>query len=66
MTPEQRREYVAGNQAKRDTLNAQLTELSRQRDQYIAAERSKTAGKADSFDARVSEIVAAQAAKRLK
>lgn len=66
LTPEQRRSYVQEQQAKRDKINTQLTELSRQRDDYIAAERKKAPANADSFDARVSQIVAEQAAKRLK
>lgn len=66
LTPEQRKSYIQEQQVKRDKINTQLTELSRQRDDYIAAERSKAPANADSFDARVSQIVAEQAAKRLK
>jgi len=62
LSPAQRKAYVASRQAKRDTLNALLAELSEKRAAYVLKERRAAAG-ADSFDTKVSEIISAQAAR---
>jgi len=66
MTMDQRKEFLQGQQTNRAAINAEIEKLSRQRTEYIDAEKKKTAGKGDSFDAKVAEIVNEQAAKKLK
>lgn len=63
MTPSERKVYVTAQQAKRDTLNAKLTDLSKKRSGYIEKERARLAaeGRGDAFDTKVSQIISVQA-----
>lgn len=60
------RAEVAKKQQERETLQAQIVKLNRERDDYISAERKKLAGskKMDSFDEQVATSIRAQAAKK--
>lgn len=66
MTPEAREDHVRKQTAKRADLGRQVNELVRQRDELIAAERTKLAasGAKDSFDGQVAQTVREQAAKK--
>jgi len=66
MTPQERVAYLAKQRVKRNALNVELEELARKRAGYIEKEQKRlaAAGKGDSFDAKVGEIIAAQAAAR--
>jgi hypothetical protein len=68
MSAKEQAQYVASRQAERDGLNAHMEELSRLRAAWIEAEQKKLAaqGGGDSFDARVAQIIAEQAARKLK
>jgi hypothetical protein len=68
MTDTQRKEYVQKQTAEREKLNAQITTLAKQREEFISAEKKKqaAAGSKDSFDATVSRIVESQAEKKLR
>ncbi len=63
MTAAQRAAYVTKQQEKRAALNKRLSELSQKRADFIVKEQKRLAGKGDSFDAKVAEIIAAEAAK---
>ncbi len=65
MTPSERKAYVTAQQAKRDSLNAKLAELSKKRAVYVEKERARlvSEGGGDAFDAKVSQIISAQAAR---
>jgi Mg-chelatase subunit ChlD len=63
LTPAERRAYVARQQSLRAELNAKLSDLSQKRADYIAKEQARLAGQGDSFDAKVAEIIAAEAAR---
>jgi hypothetical protein len=66
MSADERKAYLTQQQAKRTEINAQLDKLSRQRTDYIEAEKKKAAsGKGDAFDAKIAEIVNQQAEKKL-
>ena len=64
LTAEEREKLIGQKKAEREQLNKQLAEISKKRNDYIAAEsaKNKKAG-AKSFDAKVSEAIAAQLAK---
>jgi hypothetical protein len=66
LSKEEREKYVAGKQKERDTLNAKLSDLTKQRAAFIEQEtkRLATAGKGDSFDQKVTEIINTQADKK--
>jgi hypothetical protein len=66
MTPQERVQYLARQRAKRDALNGELAELTVKRADYVEKEQKRlsAAGKGDSFDAKVAEIIAAQASKK--
>jgi len=53
-------------QKERAALQARIQQLSRERDNYVAAERKKLAasGKGDAFDLKVADTIRAQAAKK--
>jgi len=53
-------------QTERAELQKKVQELSKERDEYIAAENKRlaTAGKGDAFDAKVAETLRSQAAKK--
>jgi hypothetical protein len=66
MTPQERSAYLAKQRVKRDALNGELEDLTTKRATYIEKEQKRLAasGKGDSFDAKVGEIIASQAAAR--
>ena len=65
LTPAERKREVEKRLAERKQLRAQIVELSKQRDAYIAAERKKSAGAGKTgFDAAVSTALKAQMAKK--
>jgi Mg-chelatase subunit ChlD len=60
MAPAERVEFARKQQAQRQALEKQITELSKKRDEFI---NTKVAAKKDSFDNRVFESVKTSAAK---
>jgi hypothetical protein len=58
--------YVEKKQTERSELQAQLAQLLKQREEFIAAERKRlsTTGKGDAFDEKVAETIRAQAARK--
>lgn len=58
------KETVEKKQAERADLQKQLVKLAKDRDEYIAAEQRKAAGKADSFDEKVAGWVQSQATRK--
>ena len=57
---------IEKKQKERAELQAQIAKLSKQREEYLAAERKRlaAAGKTDSFDEKVAQILHSQAAKK--
>jgi hypothetical protein len=57
---------VEKKQKERDALQARITKLNQQRDEYLATERKKLAAsaKADGFDEQVTATIRSQAAKK--
>jgi hypothetical protein len=68
MSAQEQEQYVAVRRVERDALNARMEELARLRAAWIEKEQKRLAaeGAGDSFDARVSQIIAEQASRRLK
>ncbi len=65
MSAEELQAYIQKKQAERAELNKKLTSLLKDRDAFIAAERKRlSAGTKDSFDAKVSETIRTQAARK--
>jgi Mg-chelatase subunit ChlD len=66
MTMEARKDFVDQQFSKRKDLQLKVDELSSQRDAFIKAEMEKkiAAGGGDSFDAKVAEMIQAQALRR--
>jgi len=66
MNPQERSTFVAEQFAKRKELQVKVDELATRRDALIKNEMEKlaTEGKGDSFDAKVAEIIQAQALSR--
>jgi len=66
MSMEARKDFVDQQFSKRKELQIKIDELSTQRDAFIKAETEKkiAAGAGDSFDAKVAEIIQAQAVRR--
>jgi von Willebrand factor type A domain len=66
MTPQERSTFVTEQFTKRKELQIKVDELATQRDAHIKGEMDKlaVAGKGDSFDAKVAEIIQAQALSR--
>jgi Mg-chelatase subunit ChlD len=62
MTTEEQKAYLEKKNAERAALNRKLEEVSRKRSDYIAQQNKK----GDSFDATVSKIIQAQAARPRK
>src|SRR4051812_25129370 len=60
------RQRIEKTRGERDQLQKKVIELSKQRETYIAAENKRLAeeGKGDAFDAKVSETLRQQAAKK--
>lgn len=56
--------YLVAQQKTRDELQKQIGELGRQREQYIADEKKKLAGKKDGFDEQVAKILRDEAQKK--
>jgi hypothetical protein len=57
---------IGKKQKERATVQAQIQKLSKEREEYIAAERKRQAeaGKDDSFDEKVAASIRAQAARK--
>jgi hypothetical protein len=49
--------YLKQQAAARRDLQKQIADLSRQREQYLAEERKKLAGKKDGFDEEMAKIL---------
>jgi hypothetical protein len=66
MTMEARKEFVDQQFSKRKELQLKVDELSTERDAFIKADMEKkvAAGSVDSFDAKVAEMIQAQALRR--
>ena len=66
MTMDARKEFVDQQFSKRKELQLKVDELSSQRDAFIKADMEKkvAAGNGDSFDAKVAEMIQAQALQR--
>ena len=66
MSMEARKDFVDQQFSKRKELQIKVDELSTQRDAFIKSETEKkiAAGAGDSFDAKVAEIIQAQAVRR--
>jgi len=66
LAPDELKAHVETKQKERAELQKRITELSKERDAYIAAERKKLAkaGKGDGFDEQVSKSLRAQAKKK--
>ena len=66
LSPDELKEHVAKKQKERAELQKRITELSKERDAYIGAERKKLAkaGKGDGFDEQVSKSLRGQAKKK--
>jgi len=64
LTKEERVAYVEKALAERKELEKKLAELSRKRDEYVAAERQKNADKKDGFDEQVGKFIREQAKKK--
>ncbi len=65
LSPAERKSYVKKQQAARDALNAKLSKLVLSRADYLESEARKRAASRieDSFDEKVSQIIAEQAAR---
>ena len=63
--PARRAAFVKAQGEKRDALNAKLVDLSKKRADYVEKERQRqiASGGGDAFDVKVSQIIAAQAAR---
>jgi uncharacterized protein YegL len=69
MTMPEREVYVAAKQKERAAIQAKIAELNKARMEYIDAEKKKqaaAAGKKDSFDDKVAEIINKQAEAKRK
>ena len=65
LSPEARKQEVERRLTARREMRAQIVSLSKQRDEYVAAERKKqNGGKASGFDAAVSAALKAQLARK--
>ncbi len=68
MTPEEQKAYIAKQKAAREALNTKLADLGKKRAEYIEKEKARmlAAGKGDSFDQKVTEMIEKQAARLKK
>ena len=64
MSPEQRRQEIEKRLAERREIRSQITTLSKQRADFIAAKEKKNGGERSGFDAVVSKVVQQQMVKR--
>lgn len=63
MKPEERKEHLEKKSKEREVLRAKIVELSKKRDEFLAAELKKRGAK-DSFDSSVLEALSEQAGKK--
>ena len=63
LAPDERKKEIEKRLAERKKIRAEILDLSKQRDAFIAAERKKT-GKADGFDAAVSKALSEQLTRK--
>jgi hypothetical protein len=61
---EDRAEYVKKKLEERNELETKLLTLTREREEYLAAERKKLANKKDGFDEEVGKVIREQAKKK--
>ena len=66
LSPDELKAHVEAKQKERAELQKRITELSKERDAYVGAERKKLAkaGKGDGFDEQVSKSLRTQAKKK--
>ena len=64
MKPEERQKEVGRRLAERKKMRDEIVSLSKQRDEYIAAERRKTAGGQSGFDSAVASALKEQMARK--
>ena len=64
MTADERKAYVDGQLAKRQQINDEIAKVTKERDAYVKAENERLAGKGDSFDQKVGEIIHEEANRR--
>jgi hypothetical protein len=64
MTAEERKAHVDKKIAERAALKAELTKLSKERDEYIAKKTKEGGGAKDAFDAKVMDMLKKQAAEK--
>ena len=64
LTPEERKERLEKKAKEREELRTKIVELSKKRDEFLAAELKKRGGAKDSFDSSVLEALSEQAAKK--
>jgi Mg-chelatase subunit ChlD len=60
----EREAYIEKKIADRKEVEAKLLKLTRERDEYLAEERRKSAGKKDGFDAQVGKFIREQAKRK--
>ena len=66
LSPEARKQEIEKRLAERRTLRAQIVSLSKQRDEFIAAERRKqNGGKESGFDAAVATALKEQLSRKV-
>ena len=66
LSPEARKQEIEKRLAERRTLRAQIVSLSKQRDEFIAAERRKqNGGKETGFDAAVATALKEQLSRKV-
>ena len=64
LPPAERQQEVARRLAERQKIRDEITSLSRQRDEYITAERKKQTGGQNGFDAAVAAALKDQMARK--
>jgi uncharacterized protein YegL len=64
MTPDERKKEVERRMAERKKMREEIVSLSKQRDEYITAERKKTSGGQTGFDSAVAAALKEQMARK--
>jgi Mg-chelatase subunit ChlD len=64
LEPSERQQEIEKRLAKRREIRAQILSLSKQRDEFIIAERKKSGGKANGFDVAVTKALREQMARK--
>ena len=64
LPPAERQQEVARRLAERQKIRDEITSLSKQRDEYITAERKKQTGGQNGFDAAVAAALKDQMARK--